>query len=77
MIGSLVLLWIAFSVGVSLVNDKRYIRPFAAPVDQRSNGGIDRLQLSIGRAILIDELVVNLAVFGLFGLNVAGASALQ
>jgi hypothetical protein len=65
LISVLALLWIGLSVGISFVSDKRYARAFNVPVDQPSNGSVDRSRLSIGRAILVGELVVNLPAVGL------------
>ncbi len=65
LISVLALLWIGLSVGISFVSNKRYARAFNGPVDQPSKGAVDRSRLSIGRAIFVGELVVNLPAVGL------------
>ena len=78
LISVLALLWIGLSGGISFVSDRRYARAFDAPIDQPSKDTVDRSQMSIGRAVFIGELVVNLPAVGLLvGLIVPVGSFLQ
>ena len=69
-------LWLALSVILSFVSDRRYTRAFG--VDQTSQLSTGAPRLSIGRAILVGELVVNVPVISLLvGVIVIAASLLQ
>jgi hypothetical protein len=58
-------LWLVLTVGLSFVGDRRYAAASGAAHD-RSTGEHEQPRLTIGRAILIGELVVNVPVLALF-----------
>jgi hypothetical protein len=79
LVALLALIWFGLSAAISFASDRRYMRTFdPALTDHTSNGPGGSSRLSIGRAILIGELVVNLPAVGLFvGLIIPVGSFLQ
>jgi hypothetical protein len=71
-------LWFALTLGLALVGDRHYVRAFDHPDARLESTPDGHRSLSIGWAILIGEMAINVPVFGLLpGLIIGVGTLLQ
>lgn len=71
-----VAIWFALIIGLALVSDRRYVRAFDRRSAHSESTSSGRVLLSIGRAILIGEMIVNVPVVALLVGVIAGVAKL-